>query len=52
MGTFARAPRMVRIPCTVVILLAAAALLNVAYQMIRKPTGLFVLVDNALDKDP
>ncbi len=49
---FARAPRMVRIAGGVAILLAVAALLNLAYQMIRKPTELFVLVGNALDKEP
>src|SRR5207302_10778664 len=31
---------------------AALALLNIAYQMIRKPTELFVFVGHALDKDP
>ena len=49
---FARAPRMVRIAGGVAILLAVAALLNLTYQMIRKPTELFVLVGNALDKEP
>ncbi|MET4390266.1 hypothetical protein ABIB73_006048 [Bradyrhizobium sp. F1.4.3] len=34
------------------ILLAVAALLNIVYQTIRKPTELFVFVGNALDKDP
>lgn len=34
------------------ILLAAAMLLNIIYQIIRKPTELFVLVGHALDKDP
>ena len=43
---------MVRIAAAVAILLAAAALLNLVYQMIRKPTELFVFVGNALDKDP
>lgn len=33
-------------------LLAAIALLNIVYQMIRKPTELFVLVGNSLDKEP
>ncbi|MCP3382819.1 lytic transglycosylase domain-containing protein [Bradyrhizobium sp. CCGUVB4N] len=50
--TFARAPRMVRIACTAAILLAAAALLNLAYHVIRKPTELFVLIGNSLDKEP
>ncbi|WP_369724074.1 MULTISPECIES: hypothetical protein [unclassified Bradyrhizobium] len=43
---------MVRIAGSVAILFAALALLNIVYQMIRKPTELFVLVGNALDKDP
>jgi hypothetical protein len=43
---------MVRIPLGVAMLLAAIALLNIVYQIIRKPTELFVFVGNALDKDP
>lgn len=43
---------MVRIAGGVAMLLAAAALLNLACQMIRKPTELFVLVGNTLDKEP
>jgi hypothetical protein len=43
---------MVRIAGSVAILLAVAALLNLAYQIIRKPTELFVLVGNTLDKEP
>lgn len=43
---------MVRIVGSVAILLAVAALLNIVYQVIRKPTELFVLVGNALDKEP
>ncbi len=50
--TFARAPRMVRIAGGAAVLLAAIALLNLAYQIARKPTELFVLVGNALDKEP
>lgn len=50
--TSARAPRTVRIAGSLAILLAAFALLNTAYQTIRKPTELFVLVGNALDKEP
>ncbi|TYL99945.1 transglycosylase SLT domain-containing protein [Bradyrhizobium rifense] len=50
--TFARAPRMVRIASIAAILLATIALLNLAYHVIRKPTELFVLVGNSLDKDP
>ncbi|HLZ00828.1 MAG TPA: transglycosylase SLT domain-containing protein [Bradyrhizobium sp.] len=48
----ARAPRMVRIVATVVILLAVFSLTNLVYQVIRKPTELFVFVDHALDKEP
>ena len=50
--TFARAPRMVRIAGAVAMLLAVAALVNIVYQMVRKPTELFVFVGNALDKEP
>ncbi|MGV7217161.1 transglycosylase SLT domain-containing protein [Bradyrhizobium sp. UFLA05-112] len=50
--TFARAPRMVRIACGVAMLLAAIALFNIAYHVMRKPTELFVFVGNTLDKEP
>ena len=43
---------MVRIAGSVAILLAAVALLNIAYHVIRKPTELFVFVGNSLDKEP
>ncbi|MHC2284910.1 hypothetical protein ACVIJW_000780 [Bradyrhizobium barranii subsp. barranii] len=43
---------MVRIAGSVAILLAVAALVNIVYHVIRKPTELFVLVGNALDKEP
>jgi hypothetical protein len=36
----------------VAFLLLVAALLNLGYQMVRKPTELFVFVGNSLDKDP
>ncbi|MEK9280219.1 MULTISPECIES: transglycosylase SLT domain-containing protein [unclassified Bradyrhizobium] len=49
---FARTPRMVRIAGSVAILLAAAALMNIVYHVIRKPTELFFLVGNSLDKEP
>ncbi|MGY8631618.1 transglycosylase SLT domain-containing protein [Bradyrhizobium sp. 14AA] len=49
---FARAPRMVRIAAGVAMLLAALALANIVYHVIRKPTELFVLVGNSLDKEP
>ncbi|MBR0780180.1 transglycosylase SLT domain-containing protein [Bradyrhizobium iriomotense] len=50
--TFARAPRIVRIAGVITILFAAIALLNLLYHVIRKPTELFVLVGNTLDKEP
>lgn len=43
---------MVRISCNLAILLAALALLNIVYHVIGKPSELFVLVGNALDKEP
>jgi hypothetical protein len=43
---------MVRIAGSVAILLATIALLNIAYQLLRKPTELFVLVGNSLNKEP
>lgn len=43
---------MVRIAGGVAILLAAIALLNIVYHVVRKPTELFVLVGNSLDKEP
>jgi hypothetical protein len=49
---FARAPRAVQILGSVAILLAIFALVNTAYQVIRKPTELFFLVGHALDKEP
>lgn len=48
----ARAPRMVRIAASLAVLLAAVALLNIVYQLVRKPTELFVLVGNTFDKEP
>lgn len=50
--TFARAPRMVRIAGGAAMLLAVLVLVNIAYQTVRKPTELFVLVGHALDKEP
>ena len=49
---FARLPRVIRITASVAILLAAFALTNLVYHVIRKPTELFVFVGNALDKEP
>jgi hypothetical protein len=51
-GKFARAPRSVRIAGIVAILLPLLALTNLVYHVIRKPTELFVLVGNRLDKEP
>jgi Transglycosylase SLT domain len=48
----ARAPLIVRIAVVVAILLPALALANLAYQLIRKPTELFVVVGHRLDKEP
>jgi hypothetical protein len=43
---------MFRIAGGVAFLLVVAALLNLAYHAIRKPTELFAFVGNSLDKDP
>lgn len=43
---------MVRIAGGVAMLLAVFALANIVYQLTRKPTELFVLVGNSLDKEP
>jgi hypothetical protein len=48
----ARAPRAIRIAVSVALLLAAFALTNLIYQVIRKPTELFFFVGHALDKEP
>jgi len=47
-----RAPRAVRIACAAAIVLAAIALTNLVYHVIRKPTELFVIAGHALDKEP
>lgn len=49
---FAKAPRAVRIASSAAVLLAAFALANLAYQVIRKPTELLFFLDPALDKEP
>lgn len=51
-GKLARAPRPVRIAIIAATLLAGVALMNLVYQVIRKPTELFVFVGHALDKEP
>ena len=43
---------MVRIGGVAAILLAVFALANIVYHVIRKPTELFVLIGNTLDKEP
>jgi hypothetical protein len=43
---------MVRIAGSAAMLLAVVVLVNIAYQTMRKPTELFVLVGHALDKEP
>jgi hypothetical protein len=48
----ARAPWTVRIVGVAAILLAVAALTNLVYHVMHKPTELFVLVGNGLDKEP
>ena len=50
--TFARAQPMVRIVGVVAILLAVVPLANLVYQVIRKPTELFVFIGHRLDKEP
>src|ERR1700733_15943663 len=47
-----RAPRIVRIAGSVAILLAVAALVNLVYHVILKPTELFAFVGHHLDKEP
>jgi len=48
----ARSPSVVRIAVIAAILLAALALTNLLYQIIRKPTELFAFVGHRLDKEP
>ncbi len=43
---------MVRIVGSIAVLLAIVVLVNIAYQLIRKPTELFVFAGNTLDKEP
>jgi hypothetical protein len=49
---FTRAPRPVRIIGITAILLVVAALSNLTYQVIHKPTELFFLVGHRFDKEP
>src|SRR6202041_3153977 len=48
----ARAPRAVQIAGSVGILLAVAALANLVYHVIHKPTELFAFIGHRLDKEP
>jgi hypothetical protein len=48
----ANAPRALRIVGVVVILVPVVALTNLVYHVVHKPTELFVVVGNALDKEP
>ncbi len=48
----ARVPRPLRIAGSIAILLAAFALTNLVYQVIRKPAELFFFVGHRLDKEP
>jgi hypothetical protein len=48
----ARAPRIVQIAGGVAILLAVAALVNLVYHVIHKPTELFAFIGHRLDKEP
>jgi hypothetical protein len=49
---FARTPRAIRIAGIVATLLVVAALSNLVYQVIHKPTELFFLVGHRFDKEP
>ena len=48
----AQAPLIVRIAGRVAILLAVAALVNLVYHVIHKPTELFAFIGHRLDKEP
>jgi len=51
-GRLARAPRTAWIAGVTAILLAVAALTNLVYHVIHKPTELFAFLGNTLDKEP
>jgi Transglycosylase SLT domain len=51
-GKLAKVPRAARIVGVVAILLATFTLTNLVYHVIHKPTELFFLVGNRLDKEP
>lgn len=48
----ARAPRIVWIAGVIAVLFAVVTLTNLIYQVIHKPTELFVFVGHRLDKEP
>jgi len=48
----ARVPRPIRIVASVVILFTVFSVVNLVYQVIRKPTELFFFVGHRLDKEP
>jgi len=50
--TLTTAPRAVRIVCVAAILLAAFALANLLYHVVRKPSELLFFAGQALDKEP
>jgi hypothetical protein len=50
--SLARVPRTVQIAGGLAVLLAVAALLNLTYHVILKPTELFAFIGHRLDKDP
>jgi len=50
--TLTATPRAVRIVCLAALVLAAFALTNLVYQLVRKPSELLFFVGGALDKEP
>jgi hypothetical protein len=50
--TLIAAPRAVRIVCLAALVLAAFALTNLVYHVVRKPSELLFFVGGALDKEP
>lgn len=50
--TLMRSPRLMRIAASVAMMLAAIMLVNIVYQVVRKPTELFAVLGHVLDKEP
>jgi Transglycosylase SLT domain len=48
----AKAPLTIRLACSVTILLAVIALVNLVYHVIHKPTELFAFIGHRFDKEP